>query len=95
MGCFFYVTKYGYSLIFISISGRYLAIDVGLIFHRRWGFYLLTTEDGFSFILRVDCLTLYLDDTDIILLVMFTVVDDFSLILGSVRYLIIDCLALY
>ena len=57
------------------------------------GFSLLTTEDGFSFILGVDCLALYLDDTDIILLVIFTVVDDFSLILGSVRYLIIDCLA--
>ena len=60
---------------------------------KALGFSLLTTEDGFSFILGVYCLALYLDDTDIILLVIFTVIDDFSLILGSVRYLIIDCLA--
>ena len=33
--------------------------------------YLLTTEDGFIFLLGVDCLALYLENTDIFLLDIF------------------------
>ena len=38
------------------------------LYFKGNGIFLLTTEDGFSFILIVDCLTLYLEGTDIFLL---------------------------
>ena len=52
------------------------------LYFKGTGIFLLTTEDGFSFILGVDCLAIYLEGTDIFLLDIFTVEDDVSLILG-------------
>ena len=56
---------------------------------KALGFSLLTTEDGFSFILGVDSLALYLECTDMFLL------DILLLKTISARYLVIDCLTLY
>ena len=59
------------------------------LYFKGSGIFLLTTEDGFSFILGVDCLALYLENTDIFLL------DILLLNTISAGYLVIDSFTLY
>ena len=61
----------GTEIFLLTAFRSILGYRCGPYISKALGFSLLTTEDGFSFILGVDCLALYLEDTDITLLVIF------------------------